>query len=112
MKHLSLFFVALLLTACNTDDNNDIILPEVEPIIANARVVSNAFCGVDHYFVELFDVPTDSVPNGTLESFYSFYNWTDAFRMEDLKVFVDYQNDTGPDLRLCTPMVGSIPIAL
>ncbi|MGB3592238.1 MAG: hypothetical protein WBA16_11190, partial [Nonlabens sp.] len=75
MKYLSLFFVALLLTACNTDDNNDITLPEVEPIIANARVLNNGICGEDYYHIEIYDVQLNLSPNQTPSPYYGFYDW-------------------------------------
>ncbi|MGB3590414.1 MAG: hypothetical protein WBA16_01895 [Nonlabens sp.] len=108
MKHLSLLFLALQLTACNTDNDNDVTLPEVEPIIANARVLNNGTCGPDHYFIEMYNVDLDSISTSVAPPSFTYYNWPEEFRVEYLEVFVDYRNPTASEARAC-PTFGPQP---
>ncbi|ARN78383.1 hypothetical protein BST97_10510 [Nonlabens spongiae] len=110
MKNFKYYFSLLVLPlflACNTDDDNN-SEPEPEPIVANARVLYRGFCGAGHYYVEMNDVPLDSLPNGQRYPFYTFLDWPEEFWIDDLEVFVDYRNKLSGEERAC-PAVGPQP---
>ena len=107
MKKLILLLAMFVLFSCNNDD--DLITPpEPEPIIANAKVLFNGTCGDDHYFIEIDEVPLDSLPVPIRLPFYTFFNWPEEYRVENLEVFVDYRNSTIDEARACNT-IGPTP---
>jgi hypothetical protein len=104
MKNLLFIFIAISLFSCDNDDNvASEPVPIPTPIIANAKVVRNGSCGEDHYFIEMYQVSQDSFPSSLPDDFFTYYDWPEEFRVNDLEIFLDYRNPTPEEFRVCTP---------
>ncbi len=102
LAHHFSFYCLLLITSCSSnDDNQSDSEPQPEPIVANARVLSEGECGPDSVMVELFEIPTDSIPDNTPTDRFRFFFWPEEYQLDGLEVFVDYRNPQPEEFRIC-----------